>query len=128
MAYRILIVDDSPVMRMFARRVIRLSGFELSACLEASNGREALDLLRGEGVDVILTDINMPEMDGEEFLLQLAQDRKLRAIPVIVISTDATVKRIGRMIELGARGYVTKPFVPEALRAELERTLGAPCD
>jgi two-component system, chemotaxis family, chemotaxis protein CheY len=128
MAFRILIVDDSPVMRSFARRVIHLSGFELSACLEASNGREALELLGVETVDAILTDINMPEMDGEELLRRLAQSEALRAIPVIVISTDATSKRIERMLELGARGYVTKPFVPEELRAELERTLGNSCD
>jgi two-component system, chemotaxis family, chemotaxis protein CheY len=128
MAYRILIVDDSPLMRAFVRRVIVLSGFELSACLQASNGLEALALLRKEPVDAILTDINMPQMDGEEFLRQLAQEETLRAIPTIVISTDATAKRIDRMIELGARGYVTKPFVPEALRAELERTLGGPCE
>jgi two-component system, chemotaxis family, chemotaxis protein CheY len=128
MAYRILIVDDSPVMRAFVRRVIALSGFELAACLQASNGFEALELLRKDTVDAILTDINMPQMDGEEFLRQLAQEETLRTIPAIVISTDATAKRIERMLELGARGYVTKPFLPEALRAELERTLGGPRD
>jgi two-component system chemotaxis response regulator CheY len=57
-------------------------------------------------------------------LRQLAQHRTLRAIPVIVISTDATGKRMERMRTLGARGYITKPFVPEALRSELERSLG----
>jgi len=128
MAYRILIVDDSPLMRAFARRVVHLSGFKLSACLEASNGREALNLLRGQTVDAILTDINMPEMDGEEFLRQIAQDKVLRAIPIIVISSDSTSKRIAGMRELGARGYVTKPFVPEELRIELEQSLGAACD
>jgi two-component system chemotaxis response regulator CheY len=127
MAYRILIVDDSPIMRTFVRRIIDLSGFELSACLQASNGIEALELLRQETVDAILTDINMPRMDGEEFLRRLAWDETLRAIPAIVISSDATAKRIGRMLELGARGYITKPFVPEDLRAELERTLGGAC-
>jgi two-component system chemotaxis response regulator CheY len=125
MAYRILIVDDSPVMRAFVRRVIALSGFEVSACLEAANGVEALELLRGETVDAILTDINMPQMDGEEFMLQLSQHETLRAIPAIVISTDATIKRTERMMALGARGYVAKPFLPETLRAELERNLGA---
>lgn len=128
MAYRVLIADDSPVMRSFVRRVIELSGFELSECFEASNGAEALDLLRSEWVDAILTDINMPVIDGEEFLRRLAADDLLRSIPAIVISTDATRNRIDRLLALGARGYVTKPFVPETLRAELERTLGVPCD
>ena len=128
MAYRVLIVDDSPAMRTFVRRVIDLSGFELSDCFEAGNGKEALHLLRSEWVDAILTDINMPEMDGEEFLQRLSCDEMLRSIPTIVISTDATHHRIATMASLGARGYVTKPFLPETLRAELERTLGVPCD
>ena len=128
MAYRVLIVDDSPAMRTFVRRVIDLSGFELSECFEASNGGEALDLLRNEWVDAILTDINMPGMDGQEFLRRLSQDEMLRSIPAIVISTDATSHRMASMASLGARGYVTKPFLPETLRAELERTLGVPCD
>jgi two-component system chemotaxis response regulator CheY len=125
LAYRILIVDDSPAMRSFVRRVIDLSGFDASFCLEASNGREALEILGKEWVDAILTDINMPVMDGEELLRSLAGDNLLRSLPAIVISTDATENRIERMLSLGARGYVTKPFAPEELRAELERTLGA---
>jgi two-component system chemotaxis response regulator CheY len=128
MAYRVLIVDDSPAMRTFVRRVITMSGFEMSSCFEAANGEEALELLRSEWVDAILTDINMPEMDGQEFLRRLAADEMLRSIPAIVISTDATMHRIESMTSLGARGYVTKPFLPETLRAELERTLGVPCD
>ena len=67
-------------------------------------------------MDAILTDINMPEVDGEEFLRRLAADELLRSIPVIVISTDATQNRISRLLSLGARGYVTKPFLPEVLR------------
>jgi len=128
MAYRVLIADDSPVMRAFVRRVIELSGFELAECLEASNGQEALEKLRSEWVDAILTDINMPLVDGEELLRRLANDDLLKSIPAIVISTDATRNRIERLLALGARGYVTKPFTPETLRSELERTLGVPCE
>ena len=128
MAYRVLIVDDSPAMRAFVHRVIELSGFDLSACFEASNGEEALALLRSEWVDAILTDVNMPHMDGQEFLRRLAGDQMLRSIPAIVISTDSTRHRMESMASLGARGYITKPFLPEALRAELERALGVPCD
>lgn len=125
MAYRVLIVDDSPAMRAFVRRVLNVSGFDLAECFEASNGREALALLRTEWVDAILTDINMPNMDGEEFLRQLAADELLKSIPAFVISTDATKQRIGQMLTLGARGYLAKPFLPEELRGELERMLGA---
>lgn len=125
MAYRVLIVDDSPAMRAFVRRVLDLSGFDMESCREASNGLEALNLLKTETVHAILTDINMPTMDGEEFLRRLAADDLLRNIPAVVISTDATGKRIERMKALGARGYIAKPFRPEDLRAELERSLGA---
>jgi two-component system chemotaxis response regulator CheY len=75
-------------------------------------------------VDIILTDINMPEMNGEDFVRELEREEKFRAIPVVVVSTDATQNRIRRMLDLGAKGYVVKPFSPEALRGELERVLG----
>jgi two-component system, chemotaxis family, chemotaxis protein CheY len=125
MAYSVLIVDDSPVMRSFIRRVIGLSGFEVGECFEASDGEEALAELREHRVDVILTDINMPKMNGEEFLKRLEQQGTLKSVPALVISTDATKNRILRMLSLGAEGYLTKPFPPESLREELERILGA---
>jgi len=126
MAYRVLLVDDSPAMRSFIRRVIVLSGFDLEVCVEAGNGAEALELLRQEKVDVILTDINMPRMDGEELLRRLSEDAQLRDIPAIVVSTDSTRPRILRMIGLGAQGYIAKPFSPESLREALEKVLGCP--
>src|SRR5215831_5464558 len=100
MAYRVLIADDSPVMRSFVRRVIEFSGFELAECFEAADGQEALDILGSQWIDAILTDINMPVVDGEELLRRLASDKALKSIPVIVISTDATRNRIDRMIAL----------------------------
>src|SRR3954451_17197321 len=84
MAYRVLITDDSPAMRSFVRRVIELSGFELSACFEAGDGAEALAVLQNEWVDAILTVLNMPGVDGEELLRRLAADEMLRGIPAIV--------------------------------------------
>ena len=124
MAYRVLIVDDSPSMRAFVRRVMDLSGFEVDACLNAGNGLEGLALLEKQAVDIILTDINMPEMNGEDFLRHLEEHDRYRTIPVVVISTDATESRMQRMMQLGAKGYISKPFSPEALRSELERVLG----
>jgi two-component system chemotaxis response regulator CheY len=124
MAHRILIVDDSPSMRVFIRRVLNLSGIEVSECLEAANGLLALEALRASKVDAILTDINMPVMDGEELMLRLSKDPQLRDIPVIVISTDASGCRMERMRALGARGYLAKPFRPEQLRAALEESAG----
>lgn len=123
MAYRVLLVDDSPAMRAFIRRVIALSGFECDECLEAGDGAEALERLGQEEIDVILTDINMPRMDGEEFLRRLSQDTRLRDIPAVVVSTDSTRPRILRMIGLGAQGYIAKPFSPESLKEALSRAL-----
>ena len=125
MGYRIMIVDDSPAMRAFIRRVIGLSELEVADCLEASNGLEALEILGTEKIDAILTDINMPVMDGEEFLRRLSEDESLRPIPVIVVSTDASDCRMERMKTLGARGYLGKPFRPEELRAVIEDGMGA---
>lgn len=124
MAYNVLIVDDSPAMRSFVRRVLDMSGLTIGKCLEAGNGKEALDLLRKEWVDVVLTDLNMPTMDGEQFVRLVEADDSLRSIPVLVVSTDRTEDRVRQMLTLGAKGYVTKPFLPETLREEMERVLG----
>jgi len=124
MGFRVLIVDDSPAMRRVIRRVIELSGFSIESCLEAGHGAEGVSMLRSHPVDLILTDINMPVMNGEEFVAEIKRDEALGPIPVVVISTDATANRIQHMLALGAQGYVSKPFAPEVLRDELERVLG----
>jgi two-component system chemotaxis response regulator CheY len=123
MAFSVLIVDDSPVMRSFIRRVINLCGLDISYCLEAADGLEALVCLREKKIDIVLTDVNMPGMNGEELVRRMKTDGMLPNTATIVISTDATEQRIGRMIALGAHGYVTKPFSPELLREKLESVL-----
>lgn len=128
MALNIMIVDDSPVMRVFLRKVVQLTGLLVGEYCEAGDGEAALKELRERWVDLILTDINMPGMNGEEFVRHLQTDEMLRDIPVIVVSTDASRERIHRMFELGAKGYISKPFQPEALRDEVERILGAQND
>ncbi len=124
MSLRIMIVDDSPAMRSFIGRTIELSGLDVASCVHASNGQEALNLLRKQAVDIVLSDINMPVMDGESLLRELANDADLMKVPVVVVSTDSTDSRKKRMLALGARGYVRKPFAPETLRYELELALG----
>jgi two-component system, chemotaxis family, chemotaxis protein CheY len=124
MALKILIVDDSPAMRTFIGRVVRLSGTDVECYYEAANGQEALAQLSSKTIDVVLTDINMPVMDGETFVRKMREDGPFQSTPVIVISTDATTQRIQTMHELGAVGYLQKPFGPEQLRNELDRVLG----
>ena len=124
MSFRVLIVDDSPSMRSFIKRVMDLSGLEVSAHLEAGDGQEAIDVLNREWVDVILTDINMPRMNGEEFVRRLAESGLTRTIPIIVVSTDGTEVRREHLQALGVRGYLIKPFQPEDLKDQIERALG----
>ncbi|WP_263409917.1 response regulator [Terriglobus tenax] len=119
MTRNVLIVDDSPAMRKVIRRVLMLSNFETQECFEANDGLEALDILRIEPIDIVLTDINMPRMNGEELLEKMSQDDTLSLMPVMVISTDRSEERMRRMDALGAKGYVTKPFAPETLGAAL---------
>ncbi len=126
MALNIMIVDDSPVMRAFIRKTVGLTGLDVGEYCEAGDGEDALSLLRQRWVDLVLTDINMPNMNGEEFVRRLAGDELLRTIPVIVVSTDSSHSRVQQMLALGAKGYVTKPFLPEALRDEVEKILGVP--
>jgi two-component system chemotaxis response regulator CheY len=111
----VMIVDDSPAMRSFIRRTVVIGGLEVGRCLEAGNGEEALILLRSTTVDVILTDFHMPIMDGEQFVQSLRQNGELSRVPVIVISTDSTQKRMSRLQSLGIFGYLCKPFTPEKL-------------
>jgi two-component system chemotaxis response regulator CheY len=115
MTKRLMIVDDSPVMRSFVRRTLLIAGLEMESCAEAANGAEALEKLGGAGVDLILTDINMPVLDGEGLLRALQADPELKLIPVVVVSTDSTDQRVDALMGLGARGYVKKPFHPEKL-------------
>ena len=123
MALQILIVDDSPAMRSFIRRVVRLSGMEVDQYIEAGNGEEGLAQLALHSIDAVLTDINMPVMNGETFVRKMREDGPFKETPVIVISTDATTNRIQTMLSLGAVGYLQKPFGPEQLRNELDRVL-----
>jgi two-component system, chemotaxis family, chemotaxis protein CheY len=124
MALNFMIVDDSPVMRAFIRKVIDATGLDVGEVCEAADGGEALALLQDHWMDLILADINMPNMNGEEFVRRLESDEVLRTIPVLIVSTDSSDVRVRQMLALGAKGYVTKPFPPEVLRDEVEKILG----
>ena len=128
MAFIILIVDDSPAMRRVVRRVVDLSGFEIERYLEAGDGCQALTVLRAEHVDLIVTDINMPVMDGEQLLLAVRADANLAEIPVLVVSTDQSAARVEDMMAHGANGYISKPFMPAALSEQMYRLLGGAPD
>jgi two-component system, chemotaxis family, chemotaxis protein CheY len=126
MAFNVLLVDDSPSMRKVIRRVLTLSGFDVGTCLEAGDGLEALQVLEDAWIDVVITDINMPNMNGEELVVKMSEDPMRSYIPVLVVSTDRSDERLARMMALGARGYVTKPFLPETLGAAMGKIVGEP--
>lgn len=123
-ALSVLIVDDSPVMRSFIRRVMALAGFAGTEVHEAHDGASALDVLRAYPVDLVLSDINMPGMNGSELLRNMRAEPAFERIPVIVVSTDSSRRRVETMRDMGADGYLSKPFQPELLRGELERVFG----
>jgi two-component system chemotaxis response regulator CheY len=124
MTFNILIVDDSLSMRAVIKKIIGLSGIKTDKCYEAQNGREALAVLAENWVDIILSDINMPEMNGIEFLKALRSDQLYNEIPLIFISTEGNAERIAEATTLGAKGFLKKPFVPEELRKLLYEVLG----
>jgi len=119
MAFNILVVDDSETMRAVIKRTLGMTGIELGELLEAGNGKEALAILEDAWVDVVLSDINMPEMGGFGLLKSMKEDEILAKIPVIFISTEASHKRMDEAKELGVAGYVKKPFQPETIKVML---------
>jgi len=123
MAFNILVADDSETMRAVIKRTVGMSGVPVGEFHEAANGREALTVLAENWIDVILSDINMPEMGGMELLRKISEDEELRKIPLIFISTEASEVRQEEARKLGAAGYVKKPFQPEAIRAVLYEVL-----
>jgi two-component system chemotaxis response regulator CheY len=114
-AYNILIVDDSSTVRSMIRKTLGLTKLVLGELLEAGNGAEALELLRANWVDLVLCDINMPIMNGFEFVAALRGDELLRDIPVAIISTEGSEDRISELEALGISGYLRKPFKPEEI-------------
>ena len=117
MNYKILIVDDSPLLRATARRAVLQAGVPAANVREAQNGKEALDALAKERADVVLLDINMPVMDGFQFVEQKAKESQLAGIKVALVTTEGNKKRLERMTQLGVTHYLRKPFEPEELRA-----------
>jgi two-component system chemotaxis response regulator CheY len=124
MSFNVLIVDDSNAMRAVIKKIVSISGFRMDNCLEAGNGKEALDVLASEWVDVIISDINMPDMGGLELLSRLKKDELYKQIPVIMISTEGSEERIQEAFSMGAGGFIKKPFVPEELKKKLHEIIG----
>lgn len=121
---RALIVDDSSVMRKIVERSLRQAGIDLAQVLEAGNGAEALAVLKGSSVDLILCDINMPVMDGLEFIKQLSTVENAKGVPVVMITTEGSESHVVQALSCGARGYIRKPFTPDQVKEHVIPMLG----
>ena len=113
---RTLIVDDSSVMRKIVERSLRQAGLDPLVVIEAGSGMEGLDVLRSKQVDLILSDINMPLMDGLEFVRQIKAQNLAPGVPVVMITTESSEEHVKQAILAGARGYIRKPFTAEQVK------------
>jgi len=117
---KILIVDDSATMRKILMRVIRQAGVETEGFLEAGNGQEGLERLAADGtIDLILSDVNMPVMNGVDFVKSVRALASKPGIPIVMVTTEGGEAMVKTAMEAGASGYVTKPFTPESLKSAL---------
>jgi len=119
MALDILIVDDSAAIRKILHRVLVQADVPLGTVHEASDGNEALEKLKTTKVGLILSDINMPNMDGIEFLTRVKSDETHKHVPILMVTTEGSQAKVMLALELGAAGYVKKPFTAEQIKEKL---------
>ena len=112
MSLNVLIVDDSAVMRRMISKSIRMSKIPIKELHEAATGKEGLEVLDKNWIDLVLTDLNMPEMNGEEMIEEMKKIPELADVPIIVISTEGSERRIERILKKGV-SFIHKPFTPE---------------
>lgn len=123
MAYNILVVDDSSVVRKMVIRTLKMAQIDIGEIHEAGNGRDALDILDDKWIDLVLADINMPIMTGTEMVDEMHRRHLLSNIPVVIISTERSATRIEELKAKGIRAYLRKPFTPENIKSVVEQIL-----
>ena len=123
MAVNVLVVDDSGVMRSMIIKTIKISGLQLGEVHQAANGQEGLAALNENWIDLVIADINMPVMNGEEMIDQMRQNPEFQDTPIVVVSTEGSKTRIERLQNKGAL-FIHKPFTPEIIRDTVKDLLG----
>ncbi len=118
---RVLIVDDSSVMRKIVTRGLRQAGFQIDEILEAGDGAQGLEVLSNHTVDLILSDWNMPNMDGLTFVREA---RKTIQTPIVMVTTEGGEGKVNEAVASGANGHIKKPFTPDTLKATLGKYFG----
>jgi two-component system chemotaxis response regulator CheY len=115
----ILVVDDSAAIRKILTRVLRQTGMAIQTIHEAGDGQDALALMAQHRIDLVLSDINMPKMDGLQLLASLKASPQWQAIPVVMITTEGGETKVAEAVRLGAAGYVRKPFTADQIKEKL---------
>ncbi len=115
----VLIVDDSAAIRKILQRVLSQANLGVGKVIEAADGREALDAVKQQPVGLILSDINMPNMDGLQFLGELRSHEQWKHVPVLMISTEGSQTKVMEAVQLGAQGFVRKPFTADQIKEKL---------
>jgi two-component system chemotaxis response regulator CheY len=119
MALDVLIVDDSAAIRKILQRVLVQADVSLGKVFEAGDGQEALGVLQKQPVGLILSDINMPNMDGLQFLAEVKANPAWKDLPVVMVTTEGSQNKVLEAVQRGAAGYVKKPFTAEQIKEKL---------
>jgi two-component system chemotaxis response regulator CheY len=120
MALDVMIVDDSAAIRKILQRVLMQAEVPLGKVLEAGDGVEALAAVKAQPVHLVLSDINMPNMDGLQLLHALKSDPATKPIPVIMVTTEGSSNKVMEAVQAGAAGYVRKPFTADQIKTKLD--------
>lgn len=120
MSKTVLTVDDSRTMRDMLLLALQDAGYTV---IQAVDGVDGLETLAAKGADVVITDINMPRMDGFGFIEEVRGDQRYRAIPILVLTTESDAEKKNRARMAGATGWIVKPFSPDVLLATLKKVL-----
>jgi two-component system chemotaxis response regulator CheY len=115
----VLVVDDSAAIRKILQRVLRQTGMAIGTVYEAGDGQEALELMKAHKIHLVLTDINMPKMDGIQLLGAIKSSPQWNSIPVMMITTEGGETKVSEAVRLGASGYVRKPFTADQIKEKL---------
>jgi|DewCreStandDraft_4_1066084.scaffolds.fasta_scaffold01114_4 two-component system chemotaxis response regulator CheY len=124
MGYSILVVDDSATTRAIIKRVLGLAQIPTDFIAEAANGKEALSALAGRRFDLVLADLNMPEMGGLEMTRCMHENPATQDIPVVVVSAEPNAEKFAQVQGNGIQGCLRKPFTPEGIRNIVNHVLG----
>jgi two-component system, chemotaxis family, chemotaxis protein CheY len=125
---KVLVVDDSAVMRKMVVKSLSIAGLPVEQIFEAPGGHEALAILNEQWVDIVLCDVNMPNMSGVELVERMAKDGLTAKIPVVMVTTERSEVRIAQLKQLGVTAYLNKPFRPEALAEAVRDSVGLRSD